>query len=112
MRPEETIEKKFVEECSKIGIKSIKLEVEGDKGWPDQMVFLPGARVMFFEFKRPNGGKTSPHQMDKMNNLTNLNFIAMIVDSWEFPFSMVSEYIKMWDEDKPSIILESPHGKH
>ncbi len=108
MRPEETIEKKFVDECWKIGIKSIKLEVNGEKGWPDQMVLLPSARVMFFEFKRPDGkGEPSLHQVNTLMNLVNLDFIAMIVDSWETPLAMVKEYIKLNEDtmEKSKIIM-------
>ncbi len=115
MRPEETIEKKFVEECNRLGIKSIKLEIAGDKGAPDQMVFLPGGRVMFFEFKRPDGkGETSPHQIEWLENLVHLGFIAMIVDSWDTPLEMVKAYIETHtsSKEKSKIILEGIHGKH
>lgn len=31
-------------------------------GWPDRLVLLPGGRILFFELKRPKGGKFEPKQ--------------------------------------------------
>ena len=85
MRPEEEIEKRFVKKCKAIGIESKKLNLQGEKGWPDQTVLLPGGQVMFFEFKRPGGGTVSEHQKERIKKLDNLCFDAEVVDSWEYP---------------------------
>jgi hypothetical protein len=33
-------------------IKSIKLKLNHDSGWPDRMLLVPGGRPFFIEFKR------------------------------------------------------------
>ena len=52
-------EKKLEEECCQIarqkGLASVKLEQTGHKGIPDRIFIEAGGRVMFVEFKNPNG---------------------------------------------------------
>lgn len=31
-------------------------------GWPDRLVLMPGGRVLWFELKRPKGGRFEPKQ--------------------------------------------------
>ena len=93
MRPEETIEKKFVEECSKIEVKAIKLEVQGDKGWPDRLCLLPNGITVFVEFKRPGGGEVSQHQKKKLNWLHTSKFRVLVADSWEQPLKYIEDII-------------------
>ena len=98
MRPEETIEKKFVEEVEKLGYKSHKFEIVGTKGPPDQIVFLPGACTMFFEFKAPGElCNTSRHQDKFIAYLKNLGFRVHIVDTWEYPLSIVKAYAEVYE---------------
>lgn len=85
MRPEETIEKKFVEECKKIGVLAYKLEIEGMKGAPDRMCLLPNGKAIFVEFKRPNGGSIAEHQKRFLQKLVSFGFDAFVADSWEYP---------------------------
>lgn len=91
-RPEETIEKKFVSECDKLGVKAIKLEVQGDKGWPDRLVLLPFSRVLFIEFKAP-GGKTSIHQEMKFDLLNSYGHKVYIFDNYEKAIELVEQYL-------------------
>jgi predicted ThiF/HesA family dinucleotide-utilizing enzyme len=88
MRPEETIEKKFVTECEKIGIKAFKFEIPGHRGAPDRIVFLPKGRVLFIEFKTPIG-KLSQHQIEFIEYLTNKEFSVLVSTEWKTPFNMV-----------------------
>lgn len=96
MRPEEIIEKRFVAECKKMGIKSRKFEIAGEKGAPDQIVLLPGGMVMFFEFKRPNGGTISIHQKKFILELESMNFVVEVVDSWEYPIQKIKAYLEAY----------------
>lgn len=91
MRPEEKIEKKFVTECEKFGIKSEKL-LRKKKGWPDQMVFLPLAQIVMIEFKRP-GGTTDHHQDNCHKELRELGFRVLVCDNWENPLQVVKQYL-------------------
>ena len=92
MRPEETIEKKFVAECRKIGVKAPKFE-KAEKGAPDRIVLIPGGKPLFFEFKAP-GANASPHQIEWMKMLRRLGYYAEIVMNWEDPLAMVKAALK------------------
>jgi len=55
---ESTIEKKVVAAAyKKWGIRSIKLNGPGARGWPDRLFLIPGnpSRPLFIEFKSPTG---------------------------------------------------------
>lgn len=94
MRPEEAIEKKFVERCkTELNIDSWKFEIKGKKGPPDRIIFLKCATTIFIEFKRPNGGELSEHQIKFINNLRNLGFKVLVTDNVEEAMNFVKEYL-------------------
>ena len=97
MRPEESIEKKFATKAKALGINCYKFEVHGKKGAPDRMCILPGGAVMFFEFKRPNGGITSHHQKEFIKELDSFGFDAEVVDSWEYPLEKIKAYLEVYN---------------
>lgn len=53
-RLESAIEKSFVRWAEKRGLKALKLNVGGRRGYPDRLVLGSRARVLFLEFKRPD----------------------------------------------------------
>lgn len=87
------IEEKFVDECSKIGVKAEKFKRNHKRGGADRIVFIPGGITMFFEFKRP-GGEASPHQIRFLAMMRRMGFVAEVVDNWIYPLSIVKEYKK------------------
>ena len=93
MRPEEKVEKKFVEECKKIGVKAFKFELKEIKGAPDRIIFLPAGMILFFEFKRPGGGKLSEHQEVFIQNLKSYGHQVYVVDSVEQPLEIVKSFL-------------------
>lgn len=76
------IEDRYVEECSKIGVKAEKFKRQGKKGGADRIVFIPKGKTIFIEFKRP-GGEASPHQIEFLDMMDSLGFPCYILDSWE-----------------------------
>ena len=44
-----------------LGVRSLKLNITGNTGWPDRLFFIPGGRPLFIEFKRP-GEEPGPKQ--------------------------------------------------
>ena len=47
-----------------------KVKVEGERGWPDRSIYLPGGFHIMVELKRPNGkGNLSPHQIETLSRL-------------------------------------------
>lgn len=81
-------EKKFVKHVHKRLCRAYKLAWT-KKGWPDQTVILPGARVVFFEFKRGNN-QQSPHQDKVKKVLVSYGF------DWHTPYTAI-EAIKIFN---------------
>ena len=52
---ESALERRFVREAKLRGFVTLKLNVRGQRGWPDRLVVGPGKVVKFVELKRPNG---------------------------------------------------------
>lgn len=62
-----------------LGIESIKLNLAGNRGWPDVM-FMYDGQVFFIEFKRPHE-KPSDLQEYRINWLKDNGFAAMWTDN-------------------------------
>jgi hypothetical protein len=58
---EKGIEQAFVRAMKRRGLTALKLNLQGNTGWPDRLVVLSHGRVCFVELKRP-GGKLRPLQ--------------------------------------------------
>ncbi len=52
---EAPIEARVVEYAKRIGVRSLKLELHHDAGWPDRLFILPRGRTLWVEFKAPGG---------------------------------------------------------
>lgn len=63
-----------------------KLNGQGHRGWPDQLVVTPHGRVCFIEFKRPGKYKNvmdglSANQMEILTKLKASNAHTLVTDS-------------------------------
>ena len=54
----------------------------GWEGAPDRIILLPGGRIFFVEVKRP-GGRPSPLQLKRHEQLRNLGFDVFVLDGKE-----------------------------
>jgi len=90
MRPEEKIEKKFVEECKRLGVDAYKFEVPGKRGAPDRMVLMPEGKILFVEFKVPLG-KLSSQQRAFIKELQIKRFDVMVATDVKGPLKLVKE---------------------
>lgn len=70
---ESSIEEDFCDYARKYQCKPLKLVLVGLVGFPDRTVLCPGARVIFFEFKRKNK-KLRPSQRAWKKSLKDLGF--------------------------------------
>ena len=52
---ESVIERRFVGAMLRIGVRTLKLNLMGNRGYPDRLVILPKGRSVFIEFKKPKG---------------------------------------------------------
>lgn len=59
----------------------IKLNPFGMRGVPDRLVLLPGGAVLFFELKRPVGGRFEPLQERWHTKLRQLGFRVYVCNT-------------------------------
>lgn len=60
-----------------------KIMVVGQRGFPDRLVILPGARMFLVELKRPRRGRLSPHQRAYAARLEALGVAVVLVKNSE-----------------------------
>jgi len=93
MRPEERIEKRFVEECRQLGVDAYKFEIPGIRGAPDRMVLMPEGKILFVEFKVPLG-KLSSQQRVFIKRLQMKRFEVMVATDVDEPLRKVKEIMR------------------
>lgn len=62
-----------------LGLKSSKLKILGENGYPDRIVWLPGGKPLFIEYKRP-GEAPRPKQEEVHNNLRKLGYYVEVIE--------------------------------
>ena len=79
---EKTLEKKCCKKVQQAGGYAIKISPFGFgvKGFPDRLMLLPGAKVMFIEFKKV-GAEPEPLQDKWLRKLRKLGFRAEWCDN-------------------------------
>jgi len=53
MAAETAIEQDYVDYVEDLGYECLKLNLRGNRGWPDRLTPLDAGRSLFIEFKRP-----------------------------------------------------------
>lgn len=76
---EKYLEQRCCKEVKKVGGIAIKLNPIGFSGIPDRLMLLPGAKVMFVEFKQP-GKRPTIVQYAWLEKLSKLGFDARWCD--------------------------------
>lgn len=90
--PLERTEEERIREWAKAeGGEAVKLKVDGERGFPDRTIFLPGRIVIFIEAKRRKGGVVSPQQTRWVNKLRSWGFRAEVVKTLEEVQKIVAE---------------------
>lgn len=77
--------------------KGLTVKLRFLRGWPDRMVLLRGGRVVFFELKRPKGGKYEPLQLRVHQMLRGMGFTVYTCCSK----SEVSRALALADDYEP-----------
>jgi len=91
---ESDIEENFVRYIHQLGGKSYKLKRHGQRGWPDQTVFLPNRfGPLFIELKRPKTGRPSQQQISQLIELNKFGHPGLITDSFDEAVTFVLEYV-------------------
>jgi len=64
----------------------------GTAGVPDRILLMPGGRIAFVEFKRPDGrGRVSPLQARRLEELNRLGFKAVVINRYLSFMDLVEE---------------------
>jgi hypothetical protein len=83
--------------CKKIkaelGVDSLKLNLRGNRGWPDRLFFIPGGRPLLIEFKRP-GTEPEPLQVYRHNQLKEWDYAIEVHDTTEGAFRAVARALE------------------
>ena len=90
---ESAIESKFVKEAKKLGCLVKKLDSEGNVGWPDRLVLVPGGAILLIEFKRP-GGALSPVQEAWHDDAKKIGHKPYVCYSWQAALNLIKEGLK------------------
>lgn len=75
------------------GIRSAKLTVPTENGWPDRMILIPGGKPFFVEFKAP-GEKPRPKQLYIHQMLLGLGYDVETHDNYELAVAAVLKRVK------------------
>ena len=81
---ESQVERAFVRQVKRLGlgIKTLKLNLQGTVGWPDRLLICPGGVTLFVEFKRP-GNDLKPMQEHRADQLRELGHHVRCFDNLE-----------------------------
>lgn len=78
---EKHLEKRIVDYVGSLRGVAYKLRIDGENGFPDRSIFLPGGKLLLLETKTPIG-RLSANQIDKIDRLTDLGFVVRTCDNW------------------------------
>ena len=79
---ERDVERALIRQVRKAGGLCLKFVSPGWDGAPDRVCLWPGGRIMFVELKAP-GKKPRPLQIRRIEQLRELGFEVLVVDSLE-----------------------------
>lgn len=80
---ESSIERRVVDDAAeRLGLRSLKLNLRYDAGWPDRLWLIAGGRPLFSEFKRPGEGP-SPLQIKRLATLVGLGYDVAVLDDYD-----------------------------
>lgn len=78
---EDAVEKHLRKQVLALRGKCVKIRLL--TGWPDRLVLLPGGRILWFELKRPKGGRFEPKQPHIHKMLRDLGFRVYVCKTKE-----------------------------
>lgn len=81
MTLESAVERAAVDFANLMGVESLKLTLQGNRGWPDRL-FMKDGHFLFIEFKRP-GEVTRPLQNYRIKWLVDNGFNVAVCDTIE-----------------------------
>lgn len=90
-RLEASIERRFIQLLDDRGITHLKLNVNGNRGWPDRIVFLPGGRPVLVELKR-QGEEPRPLQVHVHRELRQMGYPVIVSDDPDKVYLLILQH--------------------
>lgn len=88
---ENPIEKRVVKDgMYLLGLRSIKLKLQYDAGWPDRLWLIPGGRPLWMEFKVPGEPRTAL-QAQRHADLVKWGYDVVTVDDYDDAMRILRE---------------------
>lgn len=91
---EQKLEQQLVGRLKQLGVVTLKLNLQGHRGWPDRLVLLPGGEPLFLELKRP-GGTVEPLQEHRHQQLQQLGYRVRVVDNVDHAVRTVLRFLHL-----------------
>lgn len=79
---ERMLERHFSHTCKQMRVLTLKLNVVGQRGWPDRVVILPNRQVFWVELKTVVG-RVSPMQQHIHEQLRDAGHIVLVLRTKE-----------------------------
>lgn len=108
---EKEIEKKVCQYAQKKGFLTPKINVVGERGWPDRLFIDPDGWHVYIEFKAP-GKAPDPIQIYRQSELAKRNVMVLVVDDEEQGKSYVDDMVsaRLSEESDKSPIISGSGG--
>jgi hypothetical protein len=102
---EKKIEKKVCEYAKTKGFLTLKINVVGERGWPDRLLIDPDGWPVWIEFKAP-GKEPDPIQIHRHGQLATRNHFVIVIDNEEEGIELIDNLVASRipdesDEDAP-----------
>jgi hypothetical protein len=98
MRPlESRVEGALVRALKRRGLVTLKLNLQGNRGWPDRLALVPPGRAIFVELKRP-GGKPRPLQEYVHAQIKKLGFEVVVIDNAVVAVAWAEQVGRPWSD--------------
>src|SRR5271168_1622339 len=90
---ENPIENKVASIAKAMGVPSLKLNLRGNRGWPDRLFLIAGGRPLFIEFKRP-GDDPDLLQEYRRETLLSLGYDVQVHDTVKDSVQAIKDAIR------------------
>jgi hypothetical protein len=86
---ENALERRVVDDAARdLGLRSLKLNLRYDAGWPDRLWLLDGGCPLLSEFKR-SGESPSPLQAERLRFLRELGYNTAVFDDYDIAMEIL-----------------------
>jgi hypothetical protein len=92
---ESVAEKRLVAWAESNGVLQLKLNIQGRRGWPDRVFFLPGGRPYLVEMKA-EGEEPRKLQLYIHAQLRSLGYLIEVHDTAEKAIEFIKRHISLW----------------